>query len=177
MFLSTNGQVNRLSICEWGFDSPQEHQMKKICNECREEKDITLFRRDRRIKSGYQGRCKSCVSQAIKNAYPSSYREKANARSLTHRKRNRELKQQYLSGRQCANCGEPDLVVFEFHHPDPTQKDFTIGDAHSHKWDDILSEMEKCIILCANCHRKEHYRLRLLQQPKQTNKQSPLITL
>lgn len=58
----------------------------------------------------------------------------------------------------CAQCGEPDQSCLDFHHLDPTSKHDTVanliyGQASN---DMILTEIEKCIVLCANCHRKLH---------------------
>jgi len=56
-----------------------------------------------------------------------------------------------------------DHRLFDFHHIDPATKQFSIGtNGHCRKWEDVLIEIEKCIILCANCHRIEHWRLRNL---------------
>jgi hypothetical protein len=65
----------------------------------------------------------------------------------------RELKKTF----KCARCSESDPCTFDFHHVDPTQK--TIGIAQmliGHSKKSILAEITKCIVLCANCHRKLH---------------------
>jgi ribosomal protein L30E len=47
----------------------------------------------------------------------------------------------------------------QFHHIDPSQKDFNIGGRGSTRaWETIKAEIEKCILLCANCHAEEHYK-------------------
>lgn len=64
-------------------------------------------------------------------------------------------------GGKCAVCGYSKyLGALEFHHLDPTQKDFSIASKKSCKFDDkIKSELDKCVLLCSNCHREEHHRL------------------
>jgi len=65
-----------------------------------------------------------------------------------------------LKGRlKCEECGEKHLACLEFHHPDPAQKEGTVGMMASH-WGKkrMLAEIEKCRVLCANCHRKVHYK-------------------
>ena len=56
----------------------------------------------------------------------------------------------------CTDCGEKDPVVLEFDHRDPKDKKFTIG---THKGikrpiEDFIAELDKCDVVCANCHRR-----------------------
>jgi len=55
-------------------------------------------------------------------------------------------------------CGEKRFYILNFHHVDPTNKLFSIS-SHVKKvsWDAILNEMDKCIVLCSNCHDEFHY--------------------
>lgn len=61
-------------------------------------------------------------------------------------------------GGACERCGyDKHLAALEFHHLDPTEKDFTITTSkHSHSWVKIQAELDKCILLCSNCHGIEH---------------------
>ena len=61
-------------------------------------------------------------------------------------------------GRKCERCGyDRCFEALEFHHRDPTQKDFSISSkGYTRSWDKVRSELEKCIMLCANCHREHH---------------------
>ena len=53
----------------------------------------------------------------------------------------------------CVDCGERDPVVLEFDHL--RDKSFAIGPELSRRsWQSILDEMEKCEVVCANCHRR-----------------------
>lgn len=59
----------------------------------------------------------------------------------------------YLGG-YCTDCGnEFPPYVYDFHHLDPTIKDSTIAQIMGRKWENIVSELDKCVLLCANCHR------------------------
>ena len=63
---------------------------------------------------------------------------------------------EYLGGK-CQRCGYNEhLAPMEFHHTDPSEKDFNFGDVKNKKWDTIKGELDKCILLCSNCHRIEH---------------------
>ena len=63
----------------------------------------------------------------------------------------------YMGG-ECVRCGYKEcLGVLHPHHVDPTKKAFRLSGAHSRSWDILCAEMDKCILLCANCHFKEHH--------------------
>ena len=70
---------------------------------------------------------------------------------------------QYLGGK-CQNpeCGwSGPIDGFDFHHRDPEQKDFTIAaKGHTRSWKAIRAELDKCTLLCARCHRLEHWSLK-----------------
>jgi 5-methylcytosine-specific restriction endonuclease McrA len=59
----------------------------------------------------------------------------------------------------CAQCPEDFWACIEFHHTDPDEKEFALSDLVSKGFgkERILAEIEKCIVLCSNCHRKEHF--------------------
>ena len=59
----------------------------------------------------------------------------------------------------CAKCGDTRGYVLDYHHTDPSQKENTIARMTSNKYtlDKIYQEIEKCICLCANCHREFHH--------------------
>ena len=59
-------------------------------------------------------------------------------------------------GGKCIRCGyDKCLKALEFHHIDPTQKDFTISNDHF-KLMDAMNEAKKCILICSNCHKEFH---------------------
>ena len=76
------------------------------------------------------------------------------------RKKVRAMAVEYKGGR-CENCGyDRCLDALEFHHKDPTQKDFSISSkGYTRSWDRVKKELDKCTILCANCHRELHAKL------------------
>jgi len=90
---------------------------------------------------------------------------------IVERKKNRERRAKYYSENvkkikeyyggeiKCERCGYTDICFapFDFHHREPSQKDFgihkKIDSSPFEKWKE---EIEKCELLCSNCHRKEH---------------------
>ena len=62
-----------------------------------------------------------------------------------------------LLGGKCTKCGwHGNQAALQFHHKDPNEKDFIIGNVANKSWDSIKTEMQKCLLLCANCHMIEH---------------------
>lgn len=63
-----------------------------------------------------------------------------------------------LMGGSCFGCGrEGPPVIFNFHHRDPGEKEFGIGqDGIPRRWESVVAELAKCVMLCANCHREVH---------------------
>ncbi|MBI2583483.1 MAG: hypothetical protein HYW25_02350 [Candidatus Aenigmarchaeota archaeon] len=59
----------------------------------------------------------------------------------------------------CLKCGEKHPACLEFHHLNKNKKEFGISDSierNGYSKSRFLSEIKKCIVLCANCHRKLH---------------------
>ena len=74
-----------------------------------------------------------------------------------------------IKGGKCEWCGyDKCLDALELHHLDPSTKDYQLSNTGgAPSFDKFLAESEKCILLCANCHREEHWRLR--QEKKAEN--------
>ncbi len=64
---------------------------------------------------------------------------------------------EYLGGK-CIKCGYSKYPeVLEFHHKDPSTKEFNLGlNGLTRSWERTKKEIEKCDLLCANCHRERH---------------------
>ena len=64
----------------------------------------------------------------------------------------------YLGGK-CKICGENHPAALSFHHRDPKQKEFDVSRKiqSTAKWEIIKTEVDKCDLLCENCHRKLHF--------------------
>lgn len=77
------------------------------------------------------------------------------------KERRKKLKNELIEykGGKCQICGYDRCIeALEFHHLDPTQKDFIISDSSKHHTlDEMKQEVDKCILVCANCHREIHY--------------------
>ncbi len=87
-----------------------------------------------------------------------AYRARAIASSARTRAAIIEFVAGYLSAHPCIDCGETDLVVLEFDHRDPAEKLFSIGSVmtgNRRSLKSVQSEVAKCDVRCANCHRRK----------------------
>ena len=80
----------------------------------------------------------------------------------------KKLKQRAIAlfGGRCCVCNyDRCSAALEFHHLDPTQKDFSIAQAYANpkKWETIVEELSKCVLVCANCHREIHQGILVLE--------------
>ena len=67
-----------------------------------------------------------------------------------------EFIQQYKMEKGCSVCGYNEIPqALEFDHIDRSKKKFSMNKAYKYKWSTIMEELEKCVVLCANCHRKK----------------------
>ena len=131
------------------------------CVKCKQELSDDCFyawkdtERGSRIKS----RCKDCCKQAAKEQYkgnPDRAQKKSKKNTYKIRKRNQAFIIEYLTSRCCEHCNESDIRVLEFDHLNPEEKLIGICQAVHRGWSikRLETEIKKCRILCANCHRK-----------------------
>jgi hypothetical protein len=104
-----------------------------------------------------RGRQRRFCSRRCKNLDTNNRHQSYAAQQLRGRARKLELIQ--LKGAKCGRCGyNHNSAALEFHHPDPHKKDFQldIRILSNRRWDVILVEAKKCLLLCSNCHAEEH---------------------
>jgi hypothetical protein len=148
-----NGQIknvcNRkfcLECSPFGFHNTRditvyiEKENSRVCVECNIEKNKIEFGfRHNRINKTHAV-CKKCTT-------------------ILKIKKQRENKQKcvdYLGG-ECIVCKyKKSINSLHFHHLDPSIKEFTIGETHSRSFETIIKELDKCILVCANCHGEIH---------------------
>jgi len=119
---------------------PTEYGDTKYCPRCEKNKTINEFY-DKRNKVGGSGYCKQCTN------------EESGERA-------RKLKQQcveYMGG-SCVKCSYNKCnAALQFHHLDPSKKDFSISKLRTNSFNDkIKNELDKCILVCSNCHFEIH---------------------
>ncbi len=113
----------------------------RTCARCKERKPVEDFYYKPSKAGNSHSYCKRCL-----NAY------------TTDRFRSRKKQGvEYLGGR-CADCGGIfPYYVYDFHHRDPAQKDMQFNKLRRYSWETIKRELDKCVLLCANCHRIRHW--------------------
>ena len=92
-----------------------------------------------------------------------TYRDRAEymVKAVTkRRKKLREMAVEYKGGK-CNLCGYSKCIAaLEFHHIDSSKKDFGLSeDGLTRSWTRIQLELDKCLLVCANCHREIHERI------------------
>lgn len=119
-----------------------ETDTEKLCSNCKTLQPITGFSIRKFKKDGsvmINSHCRVCTV-------------------LRNKERRQDFKKrcvEYLGGK-CESCGYCKCqTAFDFHHKDSTQKDFDISKMTGH-FDIVKKELDKCSLLCSNCHRELH---------------------
>ena len=79
-----------------------------------------------------------------------------NKKSVIEWRQRTKIRAVAYKGGKCCKCGYDRCVrALDFHHVDPSLKDFQVSGV-SRSWDKIRVELDKCILVCSNCHRELH---------------------
>lgn len=137
--------------------------MNKICSQCGEEKSLSEFYSSK--KSGYQSKCKLCKKKYCKVHYEQNKKTYINKAALYKAERTKRL-QEIKAEKGCLLCGEKEPVCLDFHHRDfegtmyqgvSKSKEFGVASkGRDWSWERVLKEIEKCDVVCKNCHAKIH---------------------
>lgn len=128
----------------------------KTCCTCNEEKPVTDFRRDRLRLDGRQSSCKVCARSFQSKRYQEKYAISRRDRDIALRSENSEKIRSIKQQQGCIYCGESDVACLDFHHKTSDDKEFGISGNTHRTWKYIEAEIAKCVVICANCHRKLH---------------------
>tara|TARA_R110000851_G_scaffold330585_1_gene503571 strand:+ start:99 stop:719 length:621 start_codon:yes stop_codon:yes gene_type:complete len=113
----------------------------KHCKRCDTNKISAEFYR-RRKGTDLSPYCKACTKE-----------------QTIERQRALKLRAVAYKGGRCEKCGYDKCPgAFDFHHTDPTEKEFSIAPKMRKGWtQELVRELDKCALLCATCHREEHW--------------------
>jgi hypothetical protein len=137
----------------------------KTCNICHETKLLKQFPKNKEGKDGHKNFCYTCQrKKPYHKAWCKKYYQKNKKafhnRITKYKNAVREWVEEYKAKSKCCVCGENHPATLDFHHKDPTQKDFSISrGGHSiRSLKKVKEEVAKCEIICSNCHRKLHWK-------------------
>ena len=116
----------------------------KLCRICGQLKPQSgyakMYKKDRNGNDHYRSDCKQCQSD-----YQVRSRQAMKARAVEYK------------GDKCEDCGRSyPARVYDFHHRVPDEKAFTVALKYNNSWAKIKVELDKCALLCSNCHRIHH---------------------
>jgi hypothetical protein len=131
----------------------------KVCTKCNIEKSLLLFPAKKASKDGRASWCRACFKANWEKRYYENhkhYRDSHNVSRNKIRERNARRVFEYLTNHSCVNCGESDPIVLEFDHRNRNEKVENISNLITHSsWKRVECEIQKCDVLCANCHRRK----------------------
>lgn len=126
-----------------------------ICKEC----GISWYiRKDKKLK---QFLCKSCNFKGRRNSMHGKKSWNSGIKTYDRIRFLRGRKAKFVKerGDKCELCGKENLPLpcYVFHHIDPEKKEFHVDEIWLWKEDKIKKELEKCVMVCANCHQILHH--------------------
>ena len=129
----------------------------KICTKCGGEKPLSEFLFKNKNKGVYHSACRICYKEIRKISY-NKHKKTTYDRNKRNSEKCKKWFKEYKSNLKCSQCIECHPSCLEFHHLEEFEKDnnvsYMVG---SYSIKAVKKEIAKCIVLCANCHRKLHY--------------------
>lgn len=132
-----------------------EKTMLKTCTKCKCDKDIENFYRSSSSKDGRNSWCKECVLVSVKNN--NSKLGRTHHRRINHyAEQMRNIANLIKTKYGCVFCRENDACCLDFHHPHDDKLDGVSFLATKKQKRKFIEEINKCVVVCASCHRKLH---------------------
>lgn len=132
----------------------------KTCIECKNQRTLEDFSWKNKKLGLRHSRCRICHRLFCKKWYDSNKEKQLECvrkNNVRYKDRNREYIWEYLLKHPCVDCGETDPVILEFDHREPKHKSCNVSDFVRTKacLKRLITEIEKCDVRCANCHRRK----------------------
>jgi hypothetical protein len=131
----------------------------KVCTKCEIEKSRDLFSARKKSKDGLALWCRECFKIYWSKRYYENQQHYRDSHSKSRNKLREEYARkvfEYLKNHSCIICGESDPIVLEFDHRDRNDKIESVSILIlNSSWKRIEMEIQKCDVLCANCHRRK----------------------
>jgi hypothetical protein len=136
--------------------NPVAPTMIKFCVKCNQNKNFDDFNKNKRRTDGLQTYCRLCQMKYDNNYYHTSTnrRLQTSKRRLKNKKITKNEINAYKRKNGCKFCDEKDACCLDFHHVNNKKNNVSalVGCGLNRVWEEI----KKCILVCANCHRKIH---------------------
>ena len=102
--------------------------------------------------------CTVCGRNYVYDRKKGHTTKKCNSCMVNPRRKDLKIKALEYKGGSCILCGYNKCNrALTFHHLDPSQKDYAISAwAHAITWEKLKTELDKCVLLCHNCHHEVH---------------------
>ena len=127
-----------------------------ICTKCKEDKLPEEYPFRNKEKGIRNKTCKVCQRE-YKNTYYSRNKASHIVRNNKTRQKLKDILEE-VKDKGCSMCPEKFKPCLEFHHLNGEDKLNTVAHLVSYgSKKALLQEIEKCVLLCANCHRKVHF--------------------
>jgi len=129
-----------------------------ICSTCRKDLNTDHFSYKNKKKGILKKICKDCHSDYRRQHYLNNkekYIEKARKWNRKQGKIIKEYLYKILSQSECIDCGENDILVLEFDHIENKKNSISKMYKNRYSLTAIDEELEKCVVRCANCHRRK----------------------
>ena len=128
----------------------------RICCTCKQDKPDEAFAFRNKAKNLKQHACNDCLKIARRLSYEKHKTKVVAAAKVITTKRSEAFKA-WKRTLCCQACGEDDYVCLDFHHLESEDKEHVISEMMRYAGKQtVIAELNKCVALCANCHRKEH---------------------
>ena len=117
----------------------------KTCRDCKLSLPFTDFHTNGSYRGTvkYKPECKRCYLTILKDKRVSFYR----------------IAEDMFGSLSCSICHyDKCLEALDFHHIDSSTKEIRPSSLYQYSHDKIVKELDKCVILCSNCHREHHAR-------------------
>ena len=129
----------------------------KLCSGCRVAKPVEEFNFRYRAKGIRHSYCRECGKRLTQSHYKRNKRSYLDRNTRAYQ-RHRELIRR-IKARPCADCGiQYPYYVMDFDHREGEEKLFGLNSVARMTISGILREIEKCDVVCANCHRERTHR-------------------
>ena len=135
----------------------------KVCFKCKHALPSFSFSSDKKSKDKLASYCKKCAvekakQQRLKRRENPEYIKQFNAKITEANKLSKRAAVEYM-GNSCSDCGGsfPDSV-YDFHHLNMSEKEMNPSRVlRLRDRTKVMKELNKCVLLCANCHRIRHF--------------------